>query len=41
MEVLKKYLPDDVEEKRPEESVEQNAQEEVQNTPEEHHEYFT
>ena len=40
MEVLKKYLPDDVEEKRPEESVEQNAQEEVQNTPEEQHEYF-
>lgn len=40
MEVLKKYLPDDVEEKRPEESVEQNAQEEVQNTPEKQHEYF-
>ena len=40
MEVLKKYLPDDVEEKRPEESVEQNAQEEVQKTPEEQHEYF-
>ena len=40
MEILKKYLPDDVKEKRPEESVEQNAQEEVQNTPEEQHEYF-
>ncbi|KAA3911545.1 hypothetical protein [Bacteroides ovatus] len=40
MEILKKYLPDDVKETRPEESVEQNAQEEVQNTPEEQHEYF-
>ncbi|MEE1077635.1 MAG: hypothetical protein UIC64_01135, partial [Agathobacter sp.] len=40
MEVLKKYLPDDVEEKRPEELVEQNAPEEVHNTPEEQHEYF-
>ena len=40
MEVLKKYLPDDVEEKRQNESVKQNEQEEIQNTPEGQHEYF-
>lgn len=40
MEVLKKYLPDDVEEKRPKESVEQNAQKEVQNVSEEQQEYL-
>lgn len=40
MEILKKYLPDDVEVKRQDESVKQNEQEEIQNTPEGQHEYF-
>jgi len=40
MEILKKYLPDDVEEKQPEKPVKQNEQEEVQNRPEGQHEYF-
>ena len=40
MEILKKYLPDDVEVKRQDEPVKQNEQEEMQNTPEGQHEYF-
>ena len=40
MEILKKYLPDDVEEKRQDEPVKQNEQEEGRNTPEGQHEYF-
>ena len=40
MEILKKYLPDDVEVKRQYEPVKQNEQEEIQNTPEGQHEYF-
>ena len=40
MEVLKKYLPNDREEKQQDEPVKQNEQEEVQNSPEGQHEYF-
>lgn len=40
MEILKKYLPDDVEVKRQDEPVKQNEHEEIQNTPEGQHEYF-
>ena len=40
MEILKKYLLDDMEEKRQEEPIKQNEQEEVQNTPDGQHEYF-
>ena len=34
MEILKKYLPDAVEEKRQDKPIKQNEQEEIQNTPE-------
>lgn len=40
MEVLKKYLPNDREEKQQDEPIKQNKQEEVQNSPEGQHEYF-
>ena len=40
MEILKKYLPDAVEEKRQDKPIKQNEQEEIQNTPEGQHEYF-
>ena len=40
MEVLKKYLPDDVEEKRQEEPAQAKCAKKYRNTPEEQHEYF-